>query len=67
MTRTAKLYAAILANPDASHSFRDFERLLLAFGFEHKRTSGSHRIYTHSDVHPAARRTGEELSSPAVS
>lgn len=33
-------------------SFRDFERLLLALGFRHDRTSGSHRIY----VHPQAKR-----------
>ena len=31
-------------------SFRDFERLLKAFGFEHRRTSGSHRIYRHPRV-----------------
>ena len=50
MTRTAKLYAWILANPRASVSFRDFERLLTAFGFEHVRTSGSHRQYVHPNV-----------------
>jgi predicted RNA binding protein YcfA (HicA-like mRNA interferase family) len=33
-------------------AFRDFERLLLALGFNHDRTSGSHRIY----VHPLATR-----------
>jgi predicted RNA binding protein YcfA (HicA-like mRNA interferase family) len=27
--------------------FHDFERLLVAFGFEHRRTRGSHRIYRH--------------------
>jgi predicted RNA binding protein YcfA (HicA-like mRNA interferase family) len=31
-------------------SFRDFERLLLALGFSHDRTSGSHRIYVHPRV-----------------
>ncbi|MBN8817720.1 MAG: type II toxin-antitoxin system HicA family toxin [Sphingomonas sp.] len=30
-------------------AFRDFERILLALGFTHERTKGSHRIY----VHPA--------------
>lgn len=50
MTRIAKLYAWLLANRDASMSFRDFERLLLAFGFEHLRTTGSHRQYRHSSV-----------------
>lgn len=31
-------------------SFRDFERLLKAFGFEHARTKGSHRQYVHPKV-----------------
>lgn len=47
MTRTDKLYAKLLANPRATISFRDFEKLLRAFGFEHARTSGSHRQYVH--------------------
>ena len=33
-------------------AFRDFERILLALGFEHERTKGSHRIY----IHPAIPR-----------
>ena len=37
----------MLANRDASIAFRDFERLLRAFGFEHVRTTGSHRQYHH--------------------
>ena len=53
MTRIAKLYAWILANPRASMSFQDFERLLKAFGFHHDRTVGSHRQY----VHPRVLRT----------
>lgn len=47
MTQLAKLYAALLANPRGSLSFRDFERLLEAFGFVHARTKGSHRQYVH--------------------
>lgn len=47
MTRSNKLYARLLANPRAAISFRDFEKLLQAFGFEHVRTKGSHRIYVH--------------------
>ena len=43
MTRINKLYANLLANPRAPISFRDFEKLLRAFGFEHVRTNGSHR------------------------
>jgi len=31
-------------------AFRDFERLLLALGFRHDRTSGSHRIYLHPNA-----------------
>ena len=47
MTRIDKLYARLLANPRATISFRDFEKLLKAFGFEHARTTGSHRQYAH--------------------
>ncbi len=31
-------------------AFADFVRLIEAFGFEHRRTSGSHRIFRHSSV-----------------
>ena len=47
MTKVAKLYEALLSNPRALISFRDFERLLNGFGFIHDRTIGSHRQYTH--------------------
>ena len=47
MTKLAKLYARILANPRGRISFREFERLLNAFGFEHARSTGSHRQYVH--------------------
>ena len=50
MTQTAKLYANLLANPRLGISFRDFERLLRAFGFELARTSGSHRQYVHQKL-----------------
>lgn len=30
--------------------FRDFIRVVEAFGFRHKRTKGSHRIYVHPKV-----------------
>ena len=52
MTQIEKLYARLLANQRQNISFRDFERLLLAFGFVHARTTGSHRQY----VHPAIPR-----------
>ena len=50
MTKPAKLYEQLLANPSAIISFRDFERLLEAFGWEHKRTKRSHRHYVHPNV-----------------
>jgi predicted RNA binding protein YcfA (HicA-like mRNA interferase family) len=50
MTRNNKLWEWILANPRASIPFRDFERLLKAFGFSLERTTGSHRQYVHPAV-----------------
>jgi predicted RNA binding protein YcfA (HicA-like mRNA interferase family) len=47
MTRTSKLYERLLTNPRRIIAFRDFERLLLAFGFTLDRTTGSHRQYVH--------------------
>lgn len=47
MTRINKLYASLLDNPRSPIAFRDFEKLLRAFGFEHVRTTGSHRQYAH--------------------
>ena len=45
MTKPSKLYQQLLANPGTIISFRDFERLVHAFGWEHRRTKGSHRHY----------------------
>jgi predicted RNA binding protein YcfA (HicA-like mRNA interferase family) len=50
MTKASKLYDQLLANPGTIISFRDFERLLEAFGWMHKRTKGSHRQYLHPHV-----------------
>lgn len=50
MTRIEKFYAQLLANSRATISFRDFEKLLKAFGFEHVRTTGSHRQYVHPEL-----------------
>ena len=50
MTRVAKLYERLLANPTVIIAFRDFEKLLRAFRFEHVRTVGSHRQYVHPKV-----------------
>jgi len=52
MTKPDKLYQQLLASKSRTISFRDFERLLRAFGFELDRTVGSHRQY----VHPAIQR-----------
>lgn len=50
MTRIAKLFAWILANPRASMPFREFQQVLAAFGFELVRTRGSHHQYRHPQV-----------------
>lgn len=50
MTKSSKLYERLLANPNAIISFRDFIRLLKAFGFVHKRTKGSHQSYRHPKI-----------------
>ena len=47
MIKPTKLYAQVLESRNRTIPFRDFERLLKAFGFEHVRTKGSHRIWTH--------------------
>lgn len=44
-----KTWERMLAG-SASIRFTDFERVMVAFGFVHKRTSGSHRIYSHPRV-----------------
>lgn len=41
-----KAWEALLAGR-RTLPFDDFARLLLAFGFSHKRTRGSHHIYVH--------------------
>lgn len=50
MTKPSKLYASLLANPRQLISFRDFETLLRAAGFELKRERGSHKSYRHPRV-----------------
>jgi predicted RNA binding protein YcfA (HicA-like mRNA interferase family) len=47
MIKPTKLYAQLLESRNRNIAFRDFERLLIAFGFEHTRTKGSHQIWTH--------------------
>ncbi len=50
MTKPAKLYLNLLANPRQSIGFREFEALVLAFGFTLRRTRGSHKQYRHEAV-----------------
>ena len=51
MTKPSKLYQRLLSSGGVGTiSFRDFERLLSAFGFELDRTVGSHRQYVHPDI-----------------
>ncbi|MEO6247046.1 MAG: type II toxin-antitoxin system HicA family toxin [Sphingomicrobium sp.] len=50
MTKPERLYEQLLASTSRTTSFRDFERLVEAFGFTLKRTRGSHRQYTHPKV-----------------
>ena len=50
MAKPDKLYQQLLDSTSRTVSFRDFERLVVAFGFELQRTRGSHRHYAHSRV-----------------
>jgi len=47
MTRVDKLYAQLLHSTDRSVSFRNFVRLIEAFGFSLQRTKGSHQSFAH--------------------
>ena len=51
MTQVEKLYAQLIANRN-SMRFRDFRRILEAFGFTLDRINGSHHFFKH----PAASR-----------
>lgn len=47
MTQIEKLHAQLVANR-TSIRFRDFQRVLEAFGFTLERVNGSHHVYRHS-------------------
>jgi predicted RNA binding protein YcfA (HicA-like mRNA interferase family) len=49
MAKPSKTFERVMLGRGTT-SFRDLERLLLALGFKHDRTSGSHRIYVHPRV-----------------
>ncbi|HEV2746870.1 MAG TPA: type II toxin-antitoxin system HicA family toxin [Allosphingosinicella sp.] len=50
MTKPRRIYERLLSGARPVLSFRDFERLLAAFGFSLDRTVGSHRHYVHPRV-----------------
>ena len=50
MSQRHKLQAILRDAYRGAIAFRDFERLLRAYGFTLARTTGSHRQYTHPDV-----------------
>lgn len=52
MSRAARLFDQVLANPRHALPFRDFITLIEGFGFVHQRTRGSHQAF----VHPACPR-----------
>lgn len=45
-----RLLARLARGDVASVSFADMRRLVEAFGFELRRTSGSHHVFVHPDV-----------------
>ena len=47
MVKSVKLYAQLLQSANRSISYRDFEKLVIAFGFKFDRMNGSHAIYKH--------------------
>ena len=47
MVKPSKLYQQLLSGRAGIISFRDFVRLLEAFGFRHHRTNGRHHVYGH--------------------
>jgi len=65
MVKVGRLYQRLL-NQGASTSFRDFQRVLEAFGFELDRTKGSHLIYVHPDLAPSVSRAAERQGREAL-
>ena len=47
MAKHSELYEKLRHSPRKVLRFRDFERLLVAFGFVCVRRRGSHRVYEH--------------------
>lgn len=47
MVKPSKLFALLLENSNRDVSFRDFLALIVALGFVHSRTKGSHQSFVH--------------------
>jgi predicted RNA binding protein YcfA (HicA-like mRNA interferase family) len=47
VVKPTKLSELLLQSSSRSIAYRDFERLVIAFGFNFVRMNGSHAIYTH--------------------
>ena len=50
MAKTSAVYEKLQRLPRKALRFREFERLLVAFGFRCIRRRGSHRVYEHAAV-----------------
>lgn len=50
MTKPSKLYAQLMQSSNRSVAYRDFENLMVAFGFVFDRMNGSHAIYKHPSI-----------------
>ena len=52
MSKASKIFERLQSagRVGGSLTFREFDRLLRAFGFRHERTTGSHRQYVHPRV-----------------
>lgn len=47
MVKPSKLYEQLLQSTTRSIAYRDFDKLVVAFGFSFDRMNGSHAIYKH--------------------
>ncbi len=50
MVKTSALYEKLQRSPGKPLQFREFERLLVAFGFLCVRRRGSHLVFEHPDL-----------------
>ena len=50
MVKPSKLYEQLLQSTTRSIAYRDFEKMVVAFGFTFDRMNGSHAIYKHALV-----------------